>query len=67
MPDRLIIHIDDYMFDLTNYCEKHPGGEKILMKYKDKDATQAFNEIKGYGDAYCLGLLDKYCIGKINK
>ena len=65
MPDKLIIHIDGYMFDLTNFCESHPGGKKILIKYKDKDATQAFNEIKGHCDAYCLGLLDTFCVGKI--
>ena len=66
MTSNLIVYIDDHMFDLTSYYKTHPGGEKVLMKYKNKDATQAFNEIKGHGDTYCLSLLDKYCIGKKN-
>ena len=64
VEDKLIIYIDNYMFDMTEYCKLHPGGEKILIKYKNKDATQAFNEIKGHCDSYVISLLDKYCIGK---
>ena len=63
MDNRLIIHIDNHMFDLTEYYKLHPGGKKVIMKYKNKDATFAFNAIKGHGDTYCLSLLDKYCIG----
>lgn len=64
MSERIIIFIDNYMFDVTEYCTKHPGGKKILLEYKNKDATEAFNNINGHNDEYCLNLLDKYCIGK---
>ena len=61
--DRLIIIIDNYKFDVTEYASKHPGGRAILEKYNKKDATKQFNEIKGYGESVVFDLLDKYCIG----
>lgn len=62
--NKVIIIIDNYKFDVTNYLYKHPGGKKILQKFKNKDATQAFNAIKGHCDGYVLSLLDEFCIGK---
>ena len=62
--NRIIIIIDDYLFDVTNYMKDHPGGKKILQKFNNKDATQAFNEVNGHHDGYVLGLLDEFCIGK---
>ena len=63
--DKIIIYIDGYKFDVTEYAKDHPGGKKILTKYHKKDATTEFNRIKGHGDSYVLNILDKYCIGKI--
>ncbi len=65
--NKIIIFIDNYKFDVTEYAPTHPGGKKILQKYNHKDATKAFNEVKGHGDGYALGLLDKFCIGKVDK
>ena len=62
--NKVIIIIDDYKFDVTEYLYEHPGGKKILKKFNNKDATKAFNEVRGHSDGYCLGLLDKFCIGK---
>jgi cytochrome b involved in lipid metabolism len=67
MSEKIIIFIDDYKFDITEYAHKHPGGKKILKKYNNKDATNAFNNVRGHSDGYVLGLLDKFCIGKIDK
>ncbi len=67
MSDRIIIKIDDYLFDVTEYANNHPGGYNILKKFNNKDATEEFNSIKGHSDAYVYGLLDKYCIGKDTK
>jgi len=64
--NKIIIFLDGYKFDVTTYAEQHPGGKKILQKYNNKDATKAFNEIKGHGDGYALGLLDEFCIGKVD-
>ena len=65
---KIIIFIDGYMFDVTEYASQHPGGERILKKYHLKDATKAFNEAtRGHLDGYVEGLLDKMCIGEVGK
>ena len=65
--EKIIIIIDDYQFDVTDMLYKHPGGSAILRKYNGKDATKVFNEVKGHNETFVLNLLDKCCIGKINK
>ena len=64
--NKIIIFIDNYKFDVTEYANTHPGGKKILQKYHHKDATKAFNEVKGHCDGYVLGLLDEFCRGKVD-
>ena len=66
LANKIIIIIDNYKFDVTEYAKIHPGGKKILQKYNNKDATKAFNEIKGHGDGYALSLLDEFWIGKVD-
>lgn len=39
----VIIHGNVY--DLTNFLSEHPGGQKIILKYAGKDATQKFDTI----------------------
>ncbi len=62
--NKVIIIIDGFKFDVTEYVHIHPGGKKNLRKFNGKDATKEFNEVKGHCDSYVDGLLDKYCIGK---
>ena len=62
--NKVIIVIDNHRFDVTGYMDQHPGGKKILQKFNNKDATDAFNEVRGHHDGYVLGLLDEFCIGK---
>lgn len=52
MKQSICIKIDDHWFDVTEYSNKHPGGHQILIKYHLKDATEAFNEIRGHVEAY---------------
>ncbi len=63
---KIIITIDNHKFDVTEYAHNHPGGKKILEKYNNKDATKAFNDIRGHCDGYVLGLLEKMEIVKEN-
>ena len=65
--NKIIIIIDDHEFDVTKYANDHPGGKKILQKYNKKDATTAFNEVRGHCDGYVLHLLDEFCIGKVDE
>ena len=60
---KTIIIIDDNLFDVTKYKKNHPGGSKILEKYHNKDATEAFNNIRGHCDSYVLYILDQLHIG----
>ena len=64
---KTIIIIDEHYFDVTEYLHQHPGGSRILKKFHLKDATTAFNSVKGHSDEHALNLLDKYCIGHINE
>jgi cytochrome b involved in lipid metabolism len=66
MSDKIIIHIDGYKFDVTEYIKEHPGGS-ILALYNGKDATQAFNEIRSHCDSYVYDIMDKCCIGRVEK
>ena len=63
--DKIIIIIDEYLFDVTSYADKHPGGKRILKKFHLKDSTEEFNKIKGHGDGYILGLSEELCIGSM--
>lgn len=36
--DRWIV-IDRYVYDVTNWARKHPGGEKIISGYAGQDAS----------------------------
>ena len=65
--NRIVIIIDNYRFDVTDYAASHPGGRKILEQYNNKDATKAFNEVRGHCDGYVIGLLDEFCIGKVDE
>lgn len=65
--EKIIIIIDGYYFDVTEYSKTHPGGIRILKKFHLKDATDEFNKIKGHSDGYALGLLDKFCIGPVDE
>lgn len=63
--EKVIVHIDGYMFDVTKYLSKHPGGKSILKKYNGKDATSIFNSVHGHCDSYVDSLLEEFCIGKV--
>jgi cytochrome b involved in lipid metabolism len=57
--ENIYVKIDNHWFDLTKYLD-HPGGKRILQKYHLKDATNAFNNIRGHSDGFALHLLEKY-------
>jgi cytochrome b involved in lipid metabolism len=64
--EKIIIIIDGYKFDVTDYASQHPGGVRILKKYNGKDATNGFNEsTRGHMDGYVGELMEKMCIGKV--
>ena len=36
--------IDNYVLDVTNYMDKHPGGDVVISELGGKDASDAFNK-----------------------
>lgn len=42
------------VYDLTEFCSSHPGGERVLLKYAGKDATEEYDPIHPPGCVDCL-------------
>jgi cytochrome b involved in lipid metabolism len=61
---RIVMMIDHHYFDVTDYADQHPGGRRILEKYHGKDATRAFEEIRGHGESIVTMWLEKMEISK---
>ena len=57
--------VGDKVFNVTPYIAYHPGGEKILLPYLGKDATDAFNKYHSYVSVD--ELLKKCFVGHFNK
>lgn len=65
--DDLWIIIEDKVYDLSKWKNKHPGGAAILLDFAGTDATDAFQSFhrkdlknqKAYMDAFQIGYLNK--------
>lgn len=75
LPDELAKHpdekscwmaIDGKVYDVTEYIDKHPGGEHIL-KGCGRDMTESFKgkRARGIFDAKAEKELQKYLIGEL--
>lgn len=61
----LWIIINDNIYDVTDFLLKHPGGEKILLKFGGKNATIYFNKISKHDDVNIKDLMKTFYIGKV--
>ena len=43
--DRWIV-VDDYIYDISRWAKKHPGGEKIISNWAGQDASVSFSNYK---------------------
>lgn len=57
------VTIYDYVYDCTQFLERHPGGADVLMEYAGRDATLAFVG-SGHSEV-AKQMLDKYLIGEL--
>lgn len=59
----MYIIIDDGVYDITNFLEEHPGGERILKRVAGKDATKQFwkyhseDIMKKYAEKLKIGMV----------
>ncbi|KAL3481606.1 FMN-dependent dehydrogenase-domain-containing protein [Aspergillus californicus] len=44
-PDDCWIVVDNQVWDVTDFLDKHPGGPTIILKYAGRDATKAYSEV----------------------
>lgn len=58
ITNNLIIYIDNIEYNLSSWQFQHPGGYKILQKFNNSDATQAFYKFKH--SEYAMRLLDNF-------
>jgi len=55
-----IVTYRDKKYDIRKFLKSHPAGEDILVPYKDKDITEAFDDI-GHSKS-ALKILNKYFV-----
>ena len=56
------IAIDNNVYDVSDYVDKHPGGSESIMRYAGMDATSAFYQIH---EKYMLNSLKNKIVGKL--
>ena len=55
------IVVYDKVYDVTEYMNRHPGSEEVMLEYVGYDATVAFRGV-GHSQA-AFRVLDRYCVG----
>ena len=44
------IIIDNNVYDFKSFEEKHPGGAKVLVYFRGKNASEKFHKIEAHND-----------------
>jgi cytochrome b involved in lipid metabolism len=58
--------IDDYVYDLTRWIDRHPGGDDAILFLCGKDGTNAFKAQHANRAGPAIRL-DSYKLGPLNK
>jgi cytochrome b involved in lipid metabolism len=59
------IIIENKVYNITDYLDKHRGGKMLLLHYGGKDATTEFNRLNHTKKAQKL--LESYYIGELEE
>ncbi|ELU09760.1 hypothetical protein CAPTEDRAFT_146446 [Capitella teleta] len=60
----LVIH--DYVYDVTDFLNQHPGGMDIVLEHGGRDATIPFTDV-AHSSADVAASLRRYLIGILHK
>jgi hypothetical protein len=66
MADRVIVVLDQYVYDLTQFADSHPGGRAILDGCRGKDVTMIFDQVGAHDTDAVRSTLDRYCLGHVS-
>jgi len=61
------VAIDQKVYDLTEFKEIHPGGDKIVEDNAGRDATHEFRKANHHESNEITSMLTMYCIGRLQK
>ncbi len=61
------VALEDRVYDLTEFKEIHPGGNKIVEDNAGRDATHEFRRANHHQSKEIMSMLTMYCIGKLKK
>src|SRR6185436_12296911 len=66
--------IEERVYDLSEFVERHPGGSHTLLAHAGTDATEAYNkvhyarsEIDAMREMYCIGALHRLDLGRYTR
>jgi len=71
-PEDLWVSIDGKVYDVTEWLQKHPGGDLPLLNLAGQDVTDAFiayhpGSAWKHLDQFMIGFLDNYQVSQISK
>ena len=58
------IVINHFVYDITDFINKHPGGKSLLLQVAGTDATDYFNEL--HQPSILEDYAENYKIGELN-
>lgn len=64
-PDDLFIVVQNKVYDITDFCEDHPGGAESLMRLAGLDNTEGFSGIQH--PAKVWDMIQDYFVGDVKK
>ena len=63
--DSLWLVIDDGVYDVSAYLDKHPGGAPVLRAYAGQDVTDIFHGLVTHDAPSVRTLLERFRIGRV--
>ena len=63
--DCWVIH-DDFVYNVTDFIEKHPGGAELILNYAGKDISDLFDDVNFHKHSSAAhNMLRDYRVGKL--